>query len=347
MTGSKAHLWAIFASVALAGCNIPVDAINQTQYNVWITPKIAAGTGGMPAVPGASYATTGIVTGITSTNGPFYNNTIAASATVTIDNSSPANPTGFSGTPGNLKVEELFVPGKRLSLPKRDAAGLLFNQVDRAVKVWEKRGLRNIRARAIREAERWIMERTHYSDGLGAIYPSMMYLIMALDSLSYAKDHPDFVDAVSKFENLITETPSRFQFQPCFSPVWDSALSYWGIQQSVPFTLPIDVTAASLPLTGMTVNTGPANTTGFGLTNVNLAAGTATMVGTYTAAPSGSQQTVKINAINAELIITSIKVKAAERCWRVGRPSRRVALDGLGRLRVADVADERRDGDRG
>ena len=89
------------------------------------------------------------------------------------------------------------------------------------------------------------------------------------------------------------------------SPVWDSALSYWGIQQNVPFTLPIDVTAASLPLTGMTVNTGPANTTGFGLTNVNLAAGTATMVGTYTAAPSGSQQTVKINAINASGTTTS------------------------------------------
>src|SRR5271157_4717883 len=121
-------------------------------------------------------------------------------------------------TPGNLKVDELFVPGKRLSLPKRDAAGLLFNQVDRAVKVWEKRGLRNIRARAIREAERWIMERTHYSDGLGAIYPSMMYLIMALDSLNYAADHPDFVDAVAKFERLISETPTRLQFQPCFSP---------------------------------------------------------------------------------------------------------------------------------
>jgi squalene-hopene/tetraprenyl-beta-curcumene cyclase len=135
-------------------------------------------------------------------------------------------------TPGNLKVEELFVPGKRLSLPKRDAAGLLFNQVDRAVKVWERRGLRNIRARAIREAERWIMERTHYSDGLGAIYPSMMYLIMALDSLNYAADHPDFVDAVAKFERLISETPSRLQFQPCFSPVWDTAICMFALGEA-------------------------------------------------------------------------------------------------------------------
>jgi squalene-hopene/tetraprenyl-beta-curcumene cyclase len=135
-------------------------------------------------------------------------------------------------TPGNVKVEELFVPGKRLSLPKRDAAGLLFNQVDRAVKVWEKLGLRNIRARAIREAERWMLERTRYADGLGAIYPSMMYLIMALDSLNYATDHPDFLDALAKFENLATETSDRLQFQPCYSPVWDSAICMYALGES-------------------------------------------------------------------------------------------------------------------
>jgi squalene-hopene/tetraprenyl-beta-curcumene cyclase len=135
-------------------------------------------------------------------------------------------------TPGNIKVEELFAPGKRLSLPKRDAAGLLFNQVDRAVKVWEKLGWRNIRARAIREAERWMLERTRYADGLGAIYPSMMYLIMALDSLNYAHDHPDYLDALAKFENLSTETPDRFQFQPCFSPVWDTAICMFAMGES-------------------------------------------------------------------------------------------------------------------
>ena len=135
-------------------------------------------------------------------------------------------------TPGGLTVEELFVHGKRLSLPKRDAVSLLFNQVDRAVKVWEKLGLRNIRARAIREAERWMLERTRYSDGLGAIYPSMMYLIMALDSLNYASDHPDLADAVAKFENLILPRQDRFQFQPCFSPVWDTAICMFAMGES-------------------------------------------------------------------------------------------------------------------
>ncbi len=127
-------------------------------------------------------------------------------------------------TPGGMNVEELLHPGRKLSMPRRDAVSLIFNQVDRAVKIWERRGLKNIRARAIREAERWMMERTRYSDGLGAIYPSMMYLIMALDSLGYAEDQPDLVEGVRHFENLLLETDDRFQFQPCVSPVWDTAI---------------------------------------------------------------------------------------------------------------------------
>jgi hypothetical protein len=70
-----------------------------TQYRVRVTPKSPAA---MPAPPGASYAVTGTVTGITSTNGPVYDD--AGSATVTIDNLSTANPSGFGGTPGDGQV---------------------------------------------------------------------------------------------------------------------------------------------------------------------------------------------------------------------------------------------------
>lgn len=126
--------------------------------------------------------------------------------------------------PRGMDVNELLHPQRKRSLPKRDAVSLIFTQVDRAVKIWERRGLKNIRARAIREAERWMMERTRYSDGLGAIYPSMMYLIMALESMGYAGDHPDLVEGIRQFENLLIETEDRFQFQPCVSPVWDTAI---------------------------------------------------------------------------------------------------------------------------
>ncbi len=133
--------------------------------------------------------------------------------------------------PNGVHIDELILPNKKLSLPRRDAASIVFHNVDRAMKIWERRGFKNVRARAIREAERWMLERTRYTDGLGAIYPSMMYFIMALDSLGYAADHPDLVDGIRHFENLLLETETRFQFQPCVSPVWDTAICAYALGQ--------------------------------------------------------------------------------------------------------------------
>ena len=132
-------------------------------------------------------------------------------------------------TPHGMSVDELLRPAAKLSLPKRDTAALLFHQVDRAVKLWERRGLKNVRARAIREAERWMLERTRHTDGLGAIYPSMMYCIMALEALGYPEDQPDLVESVRHFENLILEDDDRFQFQPAVSPLWDTAICAYAL----------------------------------------------------------------------------------------------------------------------
>jgi squalene-hopene/tetraprenyl-beta-curcumene cyclase len=132
-------------------------------------------------------------------------------------------------TPHGMKADELLRPSSRSSRPKRDPAALLFQQVDRAVKLWEKRGLKNVRARAIREAERWMIERTRHTDGLGAIYPSMMYCIMALESLGYPEDQPDLVESVRHFENLILENENHFQFQPAVSPLWDTAICAYAL----------------------------------------------------------------------------------------------------------------------
>ena len=136
--------------------------------------------------------------------------------------------------PRGIDLNELLYPNKKLSLAKRDTVSLIFHQVDRAVKIWERRGLKNLRARAIREAERWMLERTRYTEGLGAIYPSMMYHIMALESLGYPADHPDLMEAIRHFENLLIETETRFQFQPCVSPVWDTAICAYALGEMGP-----------------------------------------------------------------------------------------------------------------
>jgi squalene-hopene/tetraprenyl-beta-curcumene cyclase len=125
--------------------------------------------------------------------------------------------------PHGFTVEELYKPGIKLKLPSRGKLGAVFSQLDKALKLWERRGPKNVRQAALRQAEHWMLERTRYADGLGAIYPSMMYLIMALDSLHYADDHPDRIGAIKVFEDLLIESEDRFQFQPAVSPIWDTS----------------------------------------------------------------------------------------------------------------------------
>ena len=134
--------------------------------------------------------------------------------------------------PAGFTLDELLLPGVSLKLPKRKGLSILFHHLDRMFKVWEKRGSERIRAAAIREAERWILDRTRFTEGLGAIYPAMMYFIMALDALDYPEDHPDLVDAIRHFESLLIETGDRFTFQPCVSPIWDTAISVFALGEA-------------------------------------------------------------------------------------------------------------------
>src|SRR5207237_1392462 len=107
-----------------------------------------------------------------------------------------------------------------------------FLRIGRALKHWERRGPSSIRQKAIRAAEEWMLERLQGSDGLGAIYPPMMYAIMALDVLGYPEDHPLRREAVRQFDALMVDDGQRFFFQPCFSVVWDTAIAAYALAQS-------------------------------------------------------------------------------------------------------------------
>ncbi len=78
-----------------------------------------------------------------------------------------------------------------------------------------------------------MLERTRYTDGLAAIYPPMMYVIMALDLLGFAPDHPDRVEAQKQFDALMVDDGQRFFFQPCYSVVWDTAIAAFALGESL------------------------------------------------------------------------------------------------------------------
>jgi squalene-hopene/tetraprenyl-beta-curcumene cyclase len=91
------------------------------------------------------------------------------------------------------------------------------------------------RARALKRAEEWIVERIgEGSDGLGAIFPSMMYTIMAFKALGYSDDHPLLQKAVHDFEELEVDDAENndFRVQPCFSPVWDTGITAMSLVES-------------------------------------------------------------------------------------------------------------------
>jgi len=137
--------------------------------------------------------------------------------------------------PAGFTLQELFRPDRTLDY-RRDEKPLswrnFFFMADRLLKWWEKHGSRSLRRRAIRAAERWMLERTRHSDGLGAIYPPMMYVIMALDVLGYPPDHPDRAEAQRQFDALMVDDGDRFFFQPCFSVVWDTAIAAFALGES-------------------------------------------------------------------------------------------------------------------
>jgi squalene-hopene/tetraprenyl-beta-curcumene cyclase len=139
---------------------------------------------------------------------------------------------GQRETPGGLKIEELFGPSKRWTVGRRDGLAILFRQFDRLLRIWERRAPRDIRAAAIREAEHWLVDHTRLSEGLGAIYPAMMYQVMAFSSLGYPEDHPDLMDAIRHFDNLLIEREGQFFFQPCVSPLWDTAIAAFALGEA-------------------------------------------------------------------------------------------------------------------
>jgi squalene-hopene/tetraprenyl-beta-curcumene cyclase len=137
--------------------------------------------------------------------------------------------------PAGFNLEEIFLPGAP-AMPQRDARLFswrnCFLTLDRFLKAWERIGPRFVRRYALKKCADWMIERFDRSDGLGAIYPSMQYSIMALDVLGYGPDHPLRIEAEKQFNHLIVDDERGFFIQPCFSPVWDTAIAAFALGET-------------------------------------------------------------------------------------------------------------------
>ena len=115
-----------------------------------------------------------------------------------------------------------------------------FLAMDRITHWFERIHIRPLRHIALKEAEKWMLERFEKSDGLGAIYPAMLNAIVALACLGYTQDDPQFIRAMDEFEKLGIDCPEgepdyptpTFRMQPCMSPVWDTAQAVYALGEA-------------------------------------------------------------------------------------------------------------------
>ncbi len=141
--------------------------------------------------------------------------------------------------PPNAVLDELF-PDSRRHIPLKEAVaphGLVswtnfFLLWDGFLKALEGEGGHWIRVWALRLAEDWTLERLQDSDGLGAIYPGVVNTIMAMKCLGYPDTDPRLVEQLQVLDQLELPGETRSQWQPCRSPVWDTAISVIALAES-------------------------------------------------------------------------------------------------------------------
>lgn len=100
-----------------------------------------------------------------------------------------------------------------------------FQQVDRVIKFGEGLGIKPLRKRAIRLCEQWILDRLKMSDGLGAIFPPIVWTIIGLRCLGYKDDCEIIQQQMRELDKLCIRENGKVRLQPCFSPVWDTIIS--------------------------------------------------------------------------------------------------------------------------
>ena len=143
--------------------------------------------------------------------------------------------------PVKVTLDELYPDGyheRDLALPPDpDKISLrnFFLWLDRLHKLAEwfaEHSIHPFRKTALRKCELWMLERFEGSDGLAAIFPAMLNALIALKALGYPDDHPQVVRAALELKKLEHETADSVRIEPCFSPVWDTAIVTMCLRES-------------------------------------------------------------------------------------------------------------------
>jgi squalene-hopene/tetraprenyl-beta-curcumene cyclase len=130
-------------------------------------------------------------------------------------------------------ISELYLDPTKV--PRTKAAGLkqFFILIDRCLKIVERNKILPLRKTALNVAEQWMLERIGDGcSGLAAIFPAMLNSMIALRCIGYPASHPIYKKAETDFRELFVDDEQGFRIQPCFSPVWDTAITLVSLSRS-------------------------------------------------------------------------------------------------------------------
>jgi len=141
-------------------------------------------------------------------------------------------------------IDELFVSQRdrhRLKMRRSTPAfwRAFFKVVDTALKLGGRIVGTAPRMPAIRAAYRWILDRASQdapapTEGLGAIFPPMVYVQVVFHALGVGRSDPLVARAEKDLDAFfIEESDARLgrtiHIQPCFSPVWDTGIASYAL----------------------------------------------------------------------------------------------------------------------
>lgn len=143
--------------------------------------------------------------------------------------------------PDHLRIDELFLLPPEKWKPLR-APGLptaksfiswenFFYGCDRWLKRLEAYRIHPLRGWATARCKKWMLDRFVDSDGLGAIFPPIVWSRIVLNALGYSEDSTEVRYCDEQLEMLIRpdDRSDGLRIEPCKSPVWDTAISLRGL----------------------------------------------------------------------------------------------------------------------
>lgn len=108
----------------------------------------------------------------------------------------------------------------------------IFLRVDQFLKIYERMPIAALREKAMKLAESWLLARMGNSEGLGAIFPPMVYMLIVFRALGYPDNDPRVAKAHKDLKDFYIEEGNTIRLQPCFSPVWDTGLAMHALAEA-------------------------------------------------------------------------------------------------------------------